>query len=428
MNQAPSREVKAALPRTALQGASRGLSVFIPGHNLLGICGKLTVAMPDIIRVSRKQALAFRLSGHNLTQRQPLDAMNDVAAACGVRNTPPGSAALGLLARLDDLTPEHVDEALEAKAGLVEVLSIRISPLLAPKRDVDVFSIGALPRSEASLESSLVNFKSALKEAGLTPAKALDLSVSAAHDALANGGLVRGELSAAITEQLPKPLRAWCPGCKVHHVPETLFRLIGVHGAFVITRQGKESIYERADKVLGRRKKLSATSARAELLRRYLHCFGPSTSADFAAWVGIAASEGKEDWEHFSDDLIEVDLDDRPVWIHKDDVDVLRDPPSAAGVRLLPPYDAYLDQRDRETLIPDKALHPRVWRAIGNPGVVVRGGEAVGTWRTQKKGKRLILTAEAFDEFSARARDDISKQAELLAPFRECAAVETVFQ
>jgi hypothetical protein len=384
--------------------------------------------MSDVTNVSREQALAFRLSGHHLTQRQPLKALNDVAAACGVRNTPPGSGALGLLARLDDLTPDHVDQALDAKGDLVEVLSVRISPLLAPRRDVGVFTLGAMPRTDASLESALINHRAALKDAGISAAEALELSVSAAQHALADKGLSRGELSAAITEQLPKPLRAWCPGCKVHHVPEMLFRLVGVHGAFVITRQGKQSTYERADKVLGKRAKLSPAKARAELLRRYLRCFGPSTTASFGAWVGIVASEATEDWAQLSDNLVEVDIDGRSSWIHSGDADALRDPPSAEGVRLLPPYDAYLDQRDRETLIPDKALHRRVWRAIGNPGVILRGGDAIGTWRTQKKGKRLVVTAEAFDEFSGRARAEISAQAELLVPFRECASVEVVFQ
>src|SRR3712207_7944687 len=41
---------------------------------------------------------------------------------------------------------------------------------------------------------------------------------------------------------------------------------------------------------------------------------------------------------------------------------------SPSGVRLVPPYDAYLDQRDRATLVPDKAVHGRIWKAIGNPG------------------------------------------------------------
>ncbi len=309
--------------------------------------------MPDVIRVSREQALAFRLSGHHLAKREPLESLEKVAAACGVRNTPPGSAALGLLARLDGLTPEDFDAALDAKGELVEVLSVRISPLLAPRRDVDVFTTGALPRTDASLESSLVNFKAALKDAMVTPAEGLELAVSAANDALADGGLTRGELSAAITQKLPEPLTAWCPGCKVHHVPETLFRLVGVHGAFVISRQGKQSTYVRADRVLGKRRKSNATKVRAELLRRYMRCFGPSTAADFGAWVGIPASEAKEDWDRLADDLVEVDLNGRQAWILTDDAKILsrsavgRRCPTPASIRCVPgparPY--YADSR-----------------------------------------------------------------------------------
>jgi hypothetical protein len=383
--------------------------------------------MPEIMQVSRDQALAFRLSGHNLSDRRSVDSLDEVAGACGVRNTPPGSAALGLLARLEGLTPEDVDRALEPRGALVEVLSVRASPLLVPRRDVGIFTMGALPRTDTSLDSALVNHKPSLEEAHISASEALDLAVAAAPQALAGGGLTRGELSAAVTKELPKPLRAWCPGCKANHVPEMLFRLIGVHGEYVITREGKASTYIRSDKLLGKSQKANPLKARAELLRRYLRCFGPTTAADFGAWVGVAASEAQEDWDRLGESLREVDLGGRAAWVHSDDAKALRHPPSAAGTRLLPPYDAYLDQRDRATLIPEKTLHRRVWRALGNPGAVLSGGEVVGTWRTQKKGKRLIITAEAFDEFSKRARDEISAEAERIGPFRECATVETLF-
>jgi hypothetical protein len=376
---------------------------------------------------SRAQILRFRLKGHNLTELRPVTALKEVAGACGIRNTPPGSAALGLLARIEGLAPRHVDQALGPGGALVEVLSMRASPLLVPRVDVGVFTIGALPRTEAAMEAVLANHKSVLKDAGVSATEALELAVAAAHKALAQGGLPRGELSGAITRQLPKRLQAWCEPCKIHHVPEMLFRLVGVRGEYIITRQGQGSTYVRSDTVLGKQSKAHAEDARAELLRRYLRCYGPTTATDFAAWVGIASSEVQEDWEHVAGQLIEVDIDGREGWIHRDDADVLRDPPAAHRVRLLPPYDAYLDQRDRVTLIPNKSLHKRVWRAIGNPGVVLHDGEAVGTWRTQKKGKRLIVTAEPFDEFSRPLQKAISEQAELLAPFRDCTTVEAVY-
>ena len=272
--------------------------------------------MSVTIQVNREETLAFRQSVHNLTERLPVKSLIDVAGACGVRNTPPGSAPIGLLARLDALTPEDVDRALEAEGVLVEVLSVRASPLVVPRRDVGVFTIGALPRTEDLARIGAGEPQAGAGEAGYSASAALDLAVAAAHEALADGGLTRGELSAAVTKELPKPLRAWCPGCKVHHVPEMLFRLIGVHGEYVITREGKGSTYVRADKVLGKRAKANATKARAELLRRYLRCFGPTTAADFAAWVGIAASEAEEDWDRLGDSLMEVDLAGRQTWIH----------------------------------------------------------------------------------------------------------------
>jgi hypothetical protein len=299
--------------------------------------------------------------------------------------------------------------------------------LLVPRDDVAIFTIGALPRTEAGLQAALAAHTAVFHKANVSPAKAVELTVSAAHEALAGGGLTRGELSAAITQQLPKPLRAWCEPCKAHHVPEMLFRMAGVHGELVIERDGKSNTYVRADRALRKRPKDDPKKARAELLRRYMRCFGPSTSADSGAWIGIAAAEAREDWNELANDLIEVRLDGRKAWIHSDDAAVLHDPPTTQGVRLLPPYDAYLDQRDRGTLISDKALHKRVWRAIGNPGVVLRGGAAVATWRTRKKGKRLVITVEPFGALPGRAKDEIAAEADLLAPFRESTSVETVF-
>lgn len=309
----------------------------------------------------------------------------------------------------------------------MEVLSVRASPLLVPRKDFDVFTVGALPRTDDGMKAALANHKAVLEKAGVSASEALALATSAARSALKDGGLSRGDLSAAITRQLPRSLQAWCEPCKAHHVPEMLFRLIGLRGEFVIRRDGKTSAYVRTDQVLGKRTTMNQDAARRELLRRYLRCFGPSTAADFAAWVGITASEARADWDSLADELIEVDLDGRKTWVHDVDAAVLHKRPKGSGVRLLPPYDAYLDQRDRETLIPERALHKKVWRAIGNPGVVISAGEAVATWRTQKKGKRLNVIVETLRDLSRRACDEVAAQAELLGPFRECTSIETTF-
>src|SRR5262249_18312374 len=62
--------------------------------------------------------------------------------------------------------------------------------------------------------------------------------------------------------------------------------------------------------------------------------------------------------------------------------------PKPRLVRLLPPYDPYLQGRDRETLVPDRALHKQIWQILGNPGTVLVDGEIAGVWRaTAAKNK-----------------------------------------
>jgi hypothetical protein len=42
---------------------------------------------------------------------------------------------------------------------------------------------------------------------------------------------------------------------------------------------------------------LDPQSARAGLLRRFLHCYGPSNRRHFAAWVGVTARDVDPWWE-----------------------------------------------------------------------------------------------------------------------------------
>jgi hypothetical protein len=78
------------------------------------------------------------------------------------------------------------------------------------------------------------------------------------------------------------------------------------------------------------------------------------------------------------EELVEVDAAGTKAWALAADADPLADPPQPDGIRLLPPQDPYLQQRDRTTLL-DKTLHPRVWRPVRPPGVVLAAGQPVAT-------------------------------------------------
>jgi hypothetical protein len=158
---------------------------------------------------------------------------------------------------------------------------------------------------------------------------------------------------------------------------------------------------------------VNPVAARAELLRRYLRCYGPSTLADFATWCGSAPAEAARAWN----DAELVPVGRR--WLHAADEDAFTaagTPPD--GIALLAAYDPWLALRDRSAILPDRAYQKQVWRSTGNPGVVLRAGRVVASWRPAKKGRVLTITVTPFDALSDRDRTQIDEHAQALAPFR----------
>jgi hypothetical protein len=100
------------------------------------------------------------------------------------------------------------------------------------------------------------------------------------------------------------------------------------------------------------------------------------------------------------------------------DAGAVASPPRASGARLLPPFDPYLDQRDRATLWPDPAVRKRARTGIGAPGAVLVDGEIAGLWRPEKKGKRLVVAVDPLGNAARKAADAIAAEAQLLAPLR----------
>ena len=128
--------------------------------------------------------------------------------------------------------------------------------------------------------------------------------------------------------------------------------------------------------------------ARLELVRLVVHAYGPVTARHFAAWTGISADEARERFIELGDELVEVKLDGANAVVLAGDRELLADPPFAVGARLLPAGDPFLAQRDRATLLPDKAHQRAVWRPAGSPGLVLMTGRPVGVWRARPAGGR----------------------------------------
>ena len=87
-------------------------------------------------------------------------------------------------------------------------------------------------------------------------------------------------------------------------------------------------------------------------------------------------------------------------------------------MRLLGPYDLYLQAGDREIVVPDKARHKALWQSIGRPGAVLAAGEIVGTWRPRARGKTLGIEVDEWVPWDAATRAAVQVEHARLAAFR----------
>ena len=354
-----------------------------------------------MLAVDRDQALAFRVAGHNLHQRtDPLTAVS----ACGIQESPPGWWRVALHARAEG-NPDS--------SHVLMVNALRGAPHVVPTADVAVFTLALVPGDDGlkGLVGSLVAKE--VTEAGHSVREAVDLVTEAAREGLADGPLGRDDFHQAMRERLPDTVLPWCRGCESHHVRPGLWRALGPLGVTVMP--------EKATYALATRPKMGLATARAELVRRFLRCFGPATHTQLASWAQTAPAHIKELFGVLDDELEPVKVDGRKGFVLSEDVARLEDPPRAEGVRLLGGFDAYVSQPDRKALAPDEGLRKRMFPAVGRPGVVLHEGELRGLWKGRKKADRLDVEVEWLGE-----KVDIAGEAEAIAPLRGCETARVV--
>jgi hypothetical protein len=151
--------------------------------------------------------------------------------------------------------------------------------------------------------------------------------------------------------------------------------------------------------------------ARLELARRYLHVFGPTTPASFAAWAGIGARSAGAAFGALGRSLTPLRSPIGDGWILTRDEPAFRaDPVPAAPARLLPSGDAFflLQGADRELLVPDVGRRSALWTSRVWPGAVLVDGEVVGTWRRAE----TTVTIEPWRRLSRPRRDAVQMEAE----------------
>ncbi len=345
--------------------------------------------------VTREQAVAFRIAAQGLGRRDADDAA--ALLDLGVQHRE-SSVAVALAARLDG-----------PPAGGVLAWTHRAAPHRHHPADLARWARALRPLSEADAASRLI--WTAEQSAAFGALDAIDRTAQVLSS-VATGPMTKGELSTAVSRELPRALQRDCPGCGVWHVFDQLLRLAALPAGLTLDG-GRILRALPPDDGWVRPEGPGEVGDVAGLVRAAAGVLGPVSAADLAAWVGTSAGALRPAVE--AADLLAVRVDGRRTWVARDRQALLADPPSPPGLRLLPPFDPLLSGRDRALLVPDAGLRRAVWPALGHPGAVLVGTRVVGTWRPRASGKALTLEVTSSDDLP---RDLLDDEAERVAVAR----------
>jgi hypothetical protein len=345
---------------------------------------------------TREQALRFRYR-----QQQLDDVASDPAVLdLGVPDTGgPHAARWALTLR----------GAAPGAAELVHVWTLRGAPHAYRRREIAEVAAATAPFDEADAAKRVFDAAKPLRGADIPVLDALDTVAGHLRD-LVREPTGKGEASAALTARLPAPYLRECRPCAATHTYEQPFRLAALRAGLELTPDTSPPVLR---PIPGWTGPAAAVPDHLDVVRAALYLLGPTTPALVAGYLDAPVRAVRRRWP---DDAVELRVDGEPRAVLAGDLEVLREAPSAHGVRLLGAFDPWLQARDRDLLVGSAPRRRELWPVLGRPGAVLVGHEVVGTWRPRSSGPRLRLFVALWD--GGGPPEGIDEQAERLAAHR----------
>ena len=300
-------------------------------------------------RITREQAVSYRLRVNHLVDRLPAGSYEE-AAYVGVQDTAPRDALLGLHARVTGCEPSGWEHP-----SLIQTYSPRAAVFVLPRKDFGVFTIGRLPLDTDAVRT--------IEKAAEGVCQVLD------------GRELRGGL------------------------PE--LRLACASGRIAL-RWTTSALWVREVP----RPEVDLDEARKELCRRHVHRFAPTAPKAFAWWAGLPAADARQIWNSLSGELLEVDFEGTRAWIPRAEEMSFEEATTPHGTRFLVEPDLRVLGRDRDGLFiaPGKRRLTPAADSFHPHGILV-DGRIVGAWG-RKAGKVDVVLTEhlephQYDEIAA---------------------------
>jgi Winged helix DNA-binding domain len=368
--------------------------------NRVGEIDRRLVSPP--VKVSWRQALAWRMERHHLVERSaPRELLRVVDDICGLHAQLMSSAELSLWARIDGLEREALHEALWRDRTLVKLWAMRGTLHVLPSAELGVW-LGAL---------------GTYTNRGMTGHPEIDVLTDAIAAVLEGRVLSREELAVAVEEStgdasVAEPIRfSWGSYLK----PASFRGLL----CFAPSEDGRVKMTSPATWLPGPIERPEPADALREATRRFLGAYAPATMDDFALWSGLGAVRRRRALAELGDEAAEVEVEREPRLVLARDLGELASADAPDVARLLPAFDPWVAGASRTAAaLLDPKHRARVYRPQGwfSPVVLVNG-RMVGVWKHERRGRRLAVEIRPFGRLPAWARMQLEAETERLAAF-----------
>lgn len=336
----------------------------------------------------RERVIAYRVAAHQF-DRTVTDPTTLRVFDLGLQDSE-RSAVPALAARL---------EQVPDLAAFTLTWSVRGAPHWHRADDVPALAARLWPLSDAD---AVARMNRPPVEHGL---RALHEVAEALRDVVTEP-MTKGAASTLLTPRVDPAVTAWCRGCDATHVLDPVFRLAVLPAGLRFDPTEKTVTFVPLE---NRHDVPDTAHGFDRLIADYLRLHGPAGPSEVAHYFGAPVREVKDVWP---DDLVALS---KRAWLPADRVEAFENPPEPEVVRLLPPLDPYLNARDRDLLVPDKAHQKEVWRILGRRGALLVDGEILGTWQAKATGTRLDVKVSPFVPLDA---DMFAEEATRLATAR----------
>lgn len=353
-----------------------------------------------VVRVDRARVLAYRVAAQGL-HRDATRPADLAVTELGVQDTPSGTARLAIAART---TADPDDDRLAM------VWSTRGAPHLHRRADLPFVAAALWPLSDADARSRIATAR--IREGAKLGIEAFRVTARAMRDVV-TAPMAKGVVSGEVTARIPESLTFFCQPCGARHLSGALFQQVGVASGTQLVQDAPTTTLAPVKDWPGVPDVAKGT---ADLAWTYLTLLGPATDTETAGFLGTTRAELRRVWPS---GLAEIDVDGTTAWLPPDRIDDLVKPPQPPEVRLLPAGDPFLQARNRDLLVPDKARQREVWKVLGNPGVVLVDGDITGTWRAKLAGRKALdVTVTLFEPLPKPSRAVLAGEADRLAAVR----------